>query len=237
MDLLALAGMGITVGGTEAVHRQRLLDREAEGPERLEEFYIDVFCDAKSRKREEVHGASVVLEDGRVRLWPKDPKRQMPAKGRDGRKAPHAFMGFYLPFPMDELPHRPIPYTPVLGLVSTIPSTTPTPSAKSTSKPKLHWLYADPNTRELRYGPRAEAKKHVIGHWDWTDDEQGLTLEGEECFVAVEEENGGYGWAVYWDREDDCLKGIGVGEKKRVLRCSLERRLVEEREIGGLGED
>jgi hypothetical protein len=34
------------------------------------------------------------------------------------------------------------------------------------------------------------------------------------------------GWAVYWDREDDRLKGFGIGEEKRVLRCSLERRLV-----------
>lgn len=163
----------------------------------------------------------------------------MPKKGVDGGNAPHAFMGFYLPFPMEELPHRPIPYTPVLGLVTTVPltSTTSTSKSSSTSKPKLNWLFVDPTTRELRYGPRAEAKKHVVGHWDWTDDEQGLTLEGEECLVAVEEENGGFGWAVYWDREDDALKEMGVGEEKRVLRCSLERRLVEEREVKGLDED
>lgn len=68
MDLLTLAGLGVTVGSTEAVHRQRLLDREAEAPERLEEFYIDVFCDAKSRKRDEVHGAMVVLKDGKVQM-------------------------------------------------------------------------------------------------------------------------------------------------------------------------
>ena len=78
------------------------------------------------------------------------------------------------------------------------------------------------------------AKAHKVGSWDWTDDEQGLTLDGEECFVAVEEERGGYGWAVYWDREDDCLKEHGLGKDRRVLRCSLERRLVVEREIGGL---
>jgi hypothetical protein len=63
-----------------------------------------------------------------------------------------------------------------------------------------------------------------------------LTLDGEECLVAVEEEKGGFGWAVYWDREDDCLKEMGIGKDKRVLRCSLERRLVDG-EIGGLGED
>jgi len=62
-------------------------------------------------------------------------------------------------------------------------------------------------------------------------------LDGEECLVAVEEEKGGYGWAVYWDREDDCLKEQGIGKDKRVLRCSLERRLVEEQRVKGLDED
>lgn len=79
----------------------------------------------------------------------------------------------------------------------------------------------------MKYGPRDDALEHMIGPWDWTeDDEQGLTLCGEECLVAVEEEGGGMGWAVYWDREDDRLKGFGLAKEKRVLRCSLERRLV-----------
>lgn len=64
-----------------------------------------------------------------------------------------------------------------------------------------------------------------------------MTLEDEECLVAVEEKRGGYDWAVYWDREDDSLKGVGVGNDKRVLRCSLERRLVEKKRIKGLDED
>lgn len=102
-------------------------------------------------------------------------------------------------------------------------------SKSRAEKPKLNWIYADKDTRELRYGPRAEARKHVIGPWDWTeDDEQGLTLNDEECLVAVEEEEGGYGWAVYWDEDDDRLKERGIAKKHRVLRCSLERRLVDE---------
>lgn len=64
-----------------------------------------------------------------------------------------------------------------------------------------------------------------------------MTLDDEECLVAVEEEEGGYGWAVYWDKEDDRLKGVGIAKEKRVLRCSLERRLVEEKEVKGLDED
>lgn len=171
-------------------------------------------------------------------MWPKDEGSKRPVKDEENGYVPHAFQGFYLPFPEEELPHRPIPYKPVLGLVSTVPFTNSEGEGLENAKPKLNWLYADRRTREVRYGPRAEAKNHVIGSWDWTeDDEQGLTLNGEECFVAVEEESGGFGWAVYWDKEDDCLKDVGVGQEKRVLRCSLERRLVKEREIKRLDED
>jgi hypothetical protein len=67
LDLFTLAGLGTTVGATEAVHRQRLLDKEAEAEERQDEFYLDVFCDAQSRKKDEVHDAIVVLQDGKVR--------------------------------------------------------------------------------------------------------------------------------------------------------------------------
>ncbi|RMZ67476.1 Vacuolar sorting-associated VPS28 [Pyrenophora seminiperda CCB06] len=246
-------GIPISIGANEAVHQQRLLDEEAEADERQEEFYLDVFCDAKSRKKNEVDGAIVVLDEGKIRLWPKDPETGLPTRGPNDEPPPYPFTGLYLPFPSSELPHRPMPAAPTLGLVSTVPpSTSPSPASSAPStpsptppsrvssqrtKPKLNWIYADNSSRELRYGPRAEAKKHKIGPWDWTEDEQGLTLDGEECLVAVEEEKGGYGWAVYWDREDDCLKEQGVGKEKRVLRCSLERRLVEEHTIKGLNED
>jgi hypothetical protein len=182
-----------------------------------------------------------MLIDAQVCIWPKDPDTLLPAKGPGGDDAPHPFTGFYLPFPTEDLQHRPIPYTPTLGLVSTVASSTPSSLAsskqRSKSKPKLNWLYADRQTRELRYGQRADAKKHIVGPWDWTEDEEGLTLDGEESLVLVEEESGGYGWAVYWDKDDDCLKEFGMLEKKRVLRCSLERRLVEVKEMKGLDED
>lgn len=103
-------------------------------------------------------------------------------------------------------------------------------------KPKLNWIYVDRSTCQLKYGPRSEAKKHIIGSWDWTDDEQGITLDDAECLVAVEESRGGYGWAVYWDEKDDRLKDLNVGKEKRVLRCSLERRLVVKKRVRGLDE-
>ncbi|KAF1971550.1 hypothetical protein BU23DRAFT_470583 [Bimuria novae-zelandiae CBS 107.79] len=229
LDLFTLAAIPTAIGASEAVHQQRLLDEEAESEERQAPFYLDVFCDAQSSKRDEVHDAIVVLKDGKLRFWPKDAHTKLPKKDPNGGPAPHPFTGFYLPFPTEDLPHRPVPAPPVLGLVTTVPGSPDIKGKSRSEKPKLNWIYADKDTRELRYGPRVEARKHVIGPWDWTeDDEQGLTLNDEECLVAVEEEEGGYGWAVYWDEDDDRLKGRGIAKKHRVLRCSLERRLVED---------
>jgi hypothetical protein len=42
---------------------------------------------------------------------------------------------------------------------------------------------------------------------------------------------------VYWDKDDDALREMGVRREKRVLRCSLERRLVEVERVKGLDED
>ena len=66
LDLLTIAGIPTAVGASEAVHQQQLLDEEAEGPERQEPFYLDVYCDVQSRKKDEVHGAIIVLKDGKV---------------------------------------------------------------------------------------------------------------------------------------------------------------------------
>ena len=70
MYALTLAGIPISIGANEAVHQQRLLDDEAEADERQAEFYLDVFCDAPSRKKDEVDGAIVVLSDGKVKHNP-----------------------------------------------------------------------------------------------------------------------------------------------------------------------
>lgn len=66
MYALTLAGIPIAIGANEAVHRQRLLDEEAEAEERQEEFYLDAFCDAQSKKKDQVNGTIVILQDGKV---------------------------------------------------------------------------------------------------------------------------------------------------------------------------
>lgn len=263
LELLALAAIPTATGISEAAHQQRIANREAEAENRKSRFHLDVYCGAKSRKLEEVHGTMVVLRDGKVNrplapgiasitllclqknksawmsnifsieqlyLWPKDPETNLPLALDGGTPAPHPFTGFYMPFPNVELSNSLIPSSPVLGLVSTTPpSNSQSSRPSSNEKPKLNWIYADKFTMEVKYGPRAGACEHTIGPWDWTSDEDGsgLMLEGDESLVAVEEEKGGLGWAVYFDRFDDRLKWLETGREKRVLRCSLERRLLD----------
>lgn len=98
-------------------------------------------------------------------------------------------------------------------------------STISNDPPMLNWIYVDRNTLELRYGNRTQSIEHIVGPWDWTEDEVGVMLECWEGFVAVEEKDG---WAVYYDINDDRLdNGKKVGGK-RVLQCSLERRVFDE---------
>jgi hypothetical protein len=130
---------------------------------------------------------------------------------KDG-SVPHPFTGFYFMYPDDD--RSPLQR----GFVSTI----------SDDPPMLNWIYVDKNTVELKYGNRTGSIEHIVGPWDWTEDESGVTLEGWEGFAAVEEEEtpDGLKWALYYDQwDDDFGNGRKVGGRNRV-QCSLERRLL-----------
>ena len=66
LDLLTLTAIPTVIGASEAVHQQGVLDEDAESEERQTPFYLDVFCDAQSSKRKDVHDAIVVLKDRKV---------------------------------------------------------------------------------------------------------------------------------------------------------------------------
>lgn len=85
----------------------------------------------------------------------------------------------------------------------------------------LNWIYVDKNTMELKYGNRSQSREHHVGPWDWTEeDEIGLTFEGWEGFVAVQDDEGE--WQLFFDRNDDGLKDF-VGKRRRKLEVTLER--------------
>jgi len=66
LELLSLAAIPTGLGATAAIEEQNIFDNEAESDRRKAEFHLDVYCDAKSRKRDEVHNATVVLRNGKV---------------------------------------------------------------------------------------------------------------------------------------------------------------------------
>ncbi len=51
--------------------------------------------------------------------------------------------------------------------------------------PTLRWVFLDANTHEVRWGGRPDSEGHVCGPFDWTKDEQYVTLEGWEGWLAV----------------------------------------------------
>lgn len=92
--------------------------------------------------------------------------------------------------------------------------------------PTLHWVYVNKDTLEARHGNRTESLPNIVGPWDWTEDQEGLVLEGWEGFVAVEERADE--WALYFDKNNDGLASLKDLKGKRKLSISLERKLVEE---------
>ncbi|KAI9877088.1 MAG: hypothetical protein M1830_004834 [Pleopsidium flavum] len=206
IGLLTLAAIPTTIGVAEGVSHQRRQNADAADEKRMAKFHVDVYCDAKSSRREEVHGKRLVLRDDKVYIDDADAsKRSRPA---------HPVTAFYIAYPDEER-------APTLGLVSTI----------ADDPPMLNWIYVDKETLELRYGNRTQSREHHVGPWDWTKGEdgegdgEGLVFEGWEGFVVVEEGDGK--WGVRFDRRDDGLKGVEGVKGKRVLQVSLERRLIE----------
>ncbi|KAK0463621.1 uncharacterized protein EV420DRAFT_1099736 [Desarmillaria tabescens] len=165
---------------------------------RLAKFTLRAHCsdEEDSPFREEIEDKQVILRNGKLYLDDPDPSRR---KFEDG----HEFSGFYVEYPWKAKP---------LGLVSTIKS----------NPPELNWIYVNEDTMALEYGGRSQSLLHLAGPWNWTDDEERVTFEDWEGFVALEETK--CSWVLYYDQDDDRLSGIR-GERK-ALECSLERILL-----------
>ncbi|KAF2798013.1 hypothetical protein K505DRAFT_346865 [Melanomma pulvis-pyrius CBS 109.77] len=119
----------------------------------------------------------------------------------DGTSSGHQYAGYYLPYPDKTYE----------GLVTTVTEVAPI----------MNWVYVDAQTYQLKYGIRKDAEPNITGQFDCTRQNHRLTLLGWEGFCAVEARPGT--WAVYFDLDDDGLKGkVPVGT--RVLEIELERR-------------
>ncbi|KAF2836259.1 hypothetical protein M501DRAFT_263951 [Patellaria atrata CBS 101060] len=208
IGLLVIAAIPTVTGIAEGVsHQQKQNEQLASDESRMRKFHMDVYCDSDSNSAKRLNGRIVVVKNNKVYLHPKDPTTLEPLPCEDGSPGPHPFTGFYILYPDEERD------PPERGLVSTI----------SVDPPMLNWIYCDNETHELRYGNRTASKPHVVGPWDWEEDEVHVTLEDWEGFLAVQEPDGE--WAIYYDRDDDGLASVGLAEREK-FECSLRRRVL-----------
>ncbi|KAG9656254.1 hypothetical protein KCU61_g6157, partial [Aureobasidium melanogenum] len=230
LPVTAATGVGVVTGVAQGVsHQQKENEKAANAnPEsRTTKFYIDVIIEdegSRSRGRGEIlHDSIVVVRDNKLWIEPKNRVTGLPKRGDS-----HPFTGFYLMYPdEDRSPAE-------RGLVTTIQK----------DPPMLNWIYVDNDTFELKYSNRTGSIAHKVGPWDWTDEfvDSSITLDDFEGFLAVEEdmyrnEQGHPRWALYYDWNDDGLKGRKRG--RRTMEISLKRRLVEnqERNQWGVGRE
>lgn len=215
----------VVTGVAEGVEYQKKQNAEAANETRMIKFNLNVSCDSNDAiAKDEVDGGTLVLRHDKVWIVPRDDEgKPRPPDERVNMDPPlHAFAGFYIQYPdKDRCP-------PERGLVSTI----------SDDPPMLNWLYCDRSTYELRYGNRTVSIAHIVGEWDWTEDESNLILDGWEGFVAVDEWNGadedattpwgreGLRWALYFDKEDNGLRGKRKG--RDMFEVTLQRKMQSE---------
>ncbi|KAF2010573.1 hypothetical protein BU24DRAFT_60893 [Aaosphaeria arxii CBS 175.79] len=243
---MAALGLGIFLGGcitaipvvtgvAEGVEHQKKQNEEAANETRMIKFNVLTSCDSDDELADEIDDGIVVVRHNKVWILPCEEKdgKPVPIPPEDDITPPlHAFAGFYIQYPDDDRS------PPERGMVSTI----------SDDPPMLNWIYIDKETYELRYGNRTASIEHIVGEWDWTEDESAVTLEGWEGFVAVDESDGmsdeewestpwgaeGLRWAVYFDRDDNGLSGKirkprGKGQKSR-FEVVLNRKLQSDEE-------
>ncbi|KAF2430035.1 hypothetical protein EJ08DRAFT_258559 [Tothia fuscella] len=171
LELITLVGLPAVVATAEGIRQHGKNDQPAEPHCRMKDFHIDVYCNSQSRKRVQVDQTMVVMSDGKLYLAAKDSKTKTPLPLPRVSSASHPFTSFFLDFEPDQVEpnmferlNRP---PKIRGLVSTI----------SVNPPILNWIFVDRNTFEVKYGSRAEARGHLLGPWDWTDDKVGIMLE------------------------------------------------------------
>jgi hypothetical protein len=119
------------------------------------------------------------------------------------KSSQHLFAGYFLPYPDQDWGRK------GEGLVSTI----------SDEPPQLNWIYVDQETYEVKYGLRQDSEQQLVGPWDCTPIDKRITLEGWEGFMAVEDEGS---WALYFDRDDNGLRGIRT--KGSILEVEVKRK-------------
>ncbi|CBX91371.1 hypothetical protein LEMA_P068790.1 [Plenodomus lingam JN3] len=212
----------VVTGVAQGVEHQKKQNEEAANESRMWKFNCLVECNHPDEiARDEINNGILVVRHDKIWVVPRDEDNKPipPMEGVDLKEPLHAFAGFYIAYPDED--RNP----PQRGLVTTI----------SDDPPMLNWTYCDRDTYELKYSNRSGSIMHHIGVWDWTEDESHLNFDGWEGFMAVDEWDGadednstpwgkeGLRWAVYFDKDDNELKGR-TGDKD-MYEITLKRRI------------
>lgn len=208
IGLLFLTAIPTTTGVAFGVNEQRKANQRREDARRMAKFNIDVECHGDTDDDRDVNGRRLVVRNDKVYLdHPNPADRLAPA---------FTALAFYIEYPeLDETKDL----DRGLGL----------PTYVSANPPLLNWIYADVNTHEMKYGNRTQSVAHIVGPWDWTEDERVITLEESSNFVAIEEEEGE--WALYFDGDGDECEAILEEQgklDKAFVPVKLVRRPAEE---------
>ena len=206
LGLLVLTAIPTVTGVSLATSQQEKVKQQKLDERRMRRFVCTVYCDALSARKDEVHNGLLVLKDDRIWIC-----------SRENIAKEGGYLGsfFFIEYPNPEDTKK--KKKPILGLVSQV----------ADNPPLLNWIYIDHSTMELKYGNRSTSRNHYYGPWNWTEDETGVTFEGEEWFVAVEDPAKPGQWQIYCDPEDDLLKAY-LPKKWKKFQISLERLVLDE---------
>lgn len=223
LPIVTATGVSVVTGVAQGVSEQKKVNADSSNQTRMLKFHLDTWVDDDGDEEDSKNGLAppelrsgiVTMRDSKVWVEAKNPESGDPA-----HVGHHPFTGFYLAYPDDNRSYT-------RGLVSTI----------SVDPPMLNWIYVDKDTYECKFAARSGSIAHHVGSFDWTseDNDSCVTLDEFEGFVAVEEKPGE--WALYFDKDDDGLKGKRKG--RRVVEIHLQRRVITGQEVNkwGLKED
>ncbi|GAB1216035.1 hypothetical protein ATERTT37_005236 [Aspergillus terreus] len=147
-------------------------------------------------QRQEVHNARIYLDSDNQMYITKNPTPSM---------AP--FNGFFYQSPDFEQGN-------LSGLVT----------VSGEEPPQLRWVFLDPETHDLRWGGREEREGGISGPFDLTEDEEYITLNGTQRWMAVRSKHAGAStglWRLHFDWSE--TKGGRLPDGAEKLLIFLKR--------------
>lgn len=203
------------IGLNEATQGSRDQEENRRTTERKQRCHLVATCSLSQgtpEMRQQIQNAKVYVGlDGKLYITKHPRSSMVPYNG-----------GFYQ--------HPDFPPNNTSGLVTISGEETPT----------LRWVFLDSETHEMRWGGRPDSQGHVCGPYDWTKDEQFMTLEGWEGWLAVrlpEDDardqsdqdlgivDGQEIWRLYFDQNDD---GADLPPGASGLEIRLKRVMAEQ---------